>query len=138
VRVQRLISATSFTVTLRSGLAACICIATVCASLNIGLQVIVNTSKAATLIMGVCLLKETANACASAGLVFSFFVQPSLTMDRNVFECCRSSNVCASAVAALLPSSNSRISLFINHQHLHLKKHGRPRLLAISGAAMFL
>jgi hypothetical protein len=78
--------------------------------------------------MGVCLLKETANACASAGPVFSIFVQPSLTMDRNVFECCRSSNVCASAVAALLPSSNSRISLFINHQHLHLRKHGRPRL----------
>ncbi len=87
--------------TLRSGLAACVCIAAVRASLNFGLQVIVNTSKAATLIMGVCLLKETANACASAGLVLSIFVQFSLTIDRNVFECCRSSNVCASAVAAL-------------------------------------
>jgi hypothetical protein len=86
---------------LHRGLAACVCSATVRALLNFGLQVIVNTSKAVTLFMGVYLLKETANACASAGLVFSFFVQPSLTIDRNVFECCRSSNVCASAVAAL-------------------------------------
>jgi hypothetical protein len=44
--------------------------------LNFGLQVIVNTSKAVTLFMGVYLLKETANACASAGLVFSFLCSP--------------------------------------------------------------
>jgi hypothetical protein len=47
-------------------------------------QVIVNTSKAVTLIMGVYLLQEASNASASAGVGPSYFIflQPSITVSQ--------------------------------------------------------
>ncbi len=95
---QRLISATSFTVRfVLLGRAASSCVAVVRARGNTSWsQVIVNTSKAVTLIMGVYLLKEAANASTSAGPAPAVAPPPSLTLFRNVFECGRCSHVSAS------------------------------------------
>jgi hypothetical protein len=61
-------------------------------------QVIVNTSKAVTLIMGVFLLKEVANASASAGQTFDHVSAPAAHLSQGM---CLS--VIGAAMYALLP-----------------------------------